>query len=87
MSRLREQELEAVAFSLLSMGSYRGENRTPHQLVEIAIQAVLGSTYSGLKEVHFCGCHPDEFYSLVEVAYSLGMRRVTPPNNGALGVN
>ena len=75
MRRAFENDLETVAFSLLCCGSYRGENRTPQQLIKIAIEAVMSNTYSGLKEVHFCGCHSDEFYSLIEVGYSMGLRR------------
>jgi len=67
--------VESIAFSLLSMGKYRGENRSKHTLLKIAMRTIFECKYEGLKEIHMCGYSQDEFLALVEIAYEAGLPR------------
>ena len=53
--RAEEQKMMYVAFSLLSAGAFCGSNRTIHQVLKIAVQAVRDCGYKGLREVHLYG--------------------------------
>ena len=54
---------------------FRGGNRTVGQIAAIALKAVAANTYEGLREIYYCAFNKDEYYTLLEVAYTLGMRR------------
>ena len=70
-----QKRLQAVAFSLLSIGAFPGGNRTVGQIAAIALKAVAANTYEGLREIHYCTFNEDAYYTLIEVAYTLGIRR------------
>ena len=75
MKRAKEKRLQAVAFSLLSVGAFQGGTRTVEQIAAIALKAVAANTYKSLREIYYCAFNEDEYYTLVEVAYTLGIRR------------
>ena len=77
MRKASEMGVEAVAFSLLSAGSFRGKNRTIHEVLKIAITTIYNCGYAGLREVHLCGYSGNDFISLIEVARDLGLTRET----------
>ena len=59
--------MEYVGFSLLSAGIFRGER----SLVDVAVEAVRGASYEGLKEVHLVAFLPEEQRTLVECLQTL----------------
>ncbi len=75
MEIAKENRMMCVAFSLLSAGRYLGPARTLHQVLEIAIRSVCNSGYEGLREVYMCGFTADKFFTLIEVAFQLGLMR------------
>ena len=70
----RDKGLESVAFSLLSAGKFRG-NRSIHEVLNIAMRAIILCAYGGLMEVHLCGHSHHEYLALIEVARDLGLIR------------
>ena len=56
------------------MGAFRGYNRTVGQIAAIALKAVTANTYEGLREIYYCAFNEDEYYTLIEVAFTLGMK-------------
>ena len=71
--------LESIAFSLISMGKFRGNNRSIHDLLRIAIRAILDVHHftQPLKEIHLCGYSEEEYLAIIEVAYGEGLVRVS----------
>lgn len=69
--------LEAVGFSLLSAGIFRGP-RSVKEVLRIGMEAI--STYHGyseLQEVHMCAFNQKEADVLVEIAKDLGLKKVS----------
>ena len=75
MALAERAQIECIAFSLLSVGVFRG-NKSIHDLLKIAIVSIIESRYDGLKEIHLCGHTEHEFLLLIEVAYELALTRV-----------
>lgn len=64
----KSNQLEAVAFSLLSSGVFRGSCSLDHVLNN-SLQAICDySGYKGLKEVHMCAFSPRELNILRDIA-------------------
>ena len=76
LARAQEVGIEAIAFSLISAGAYRGEKRTLHDIVQIALTTLCSMRYEGLKEIHVCGFNENEYLTLIEVAHKLKLVRV-----------
>ena len=70
----RQHGVEAIAFSLISSGAFLGDNSV-HRVGNIAMRTIVECDYEELREVHFCAHDQNEFLSLIEVAYSLGLSR------------
>ncbi len=74
LERAKEAELEAVAFSLISAGVYRGTRKTK-DILRMAVETIKDfDGYSQLKEVHIYGFNDREIITLMQVTSSLGMR-------------
>mmetsp|Transcript_24917 Transcript_24917/g.33028 ORF Transcript_24917/g.33028 Transcript_24917/m.33028 type:complete len:251 (-) Transcript_24917:1299-2051(-) len=68
LDRAKEAKLEAVAFSLLSAGIFRG-SKSRKDVLQIGMQAIFDfESYDELKEVHVCGFSEAEVDALVEIA-------------------
>ena len=76
LARAQEVGIEAIAFSLISAGAYRGQKRTLHDIVEIVLTTLCSMRYEGLKEIHVCGFNENEYLTLIEVAHKLKLVRV-----------
>jgi O-acetyl-ADP-ribose deacetylase (regulator of RNase III) len=76
--------LEAVAFSLLSAGVYRG-SRGVQDVLRIGLSAICQfGGYEGLKEIYLCGFTTEEVDALVAIANEFGLNEIpTPDTNGA----
>ena len=57
------------------MGAFRGYTRTVGQLAATALKVVATNTYEGPREIYYCPFNEDEYYNLIEVAFTLGMER------------
>ncbi len=77
--------LEAVAFSLLSAGVYRG-SRSVQDVLRIGLRAICQfGGYEGLKEVYLCGFTTEEVDALVTIATEIGLNEIpTPDTNSAV---
>lgn len=72
----KDAQLEAVAFSLLSAGIFRG-SKTAKDVLTIGMNAVYNfEGYNGLKEVHFCAFSEKEADTLLEIASGLGLESI-----------
>ena len=68
MMRAKEQRLEAVAFSLLSAGIFRGR-RNLEAVLRIGVEAICDfGGYEELKEVHLFGFTDNEIVTLQQIA-------------------
>jgi len=68
MMRAKEQRLEAVAFSLLSAGIFRG-SRSLEAVLRIGMEAICDfGGYEELKEVHLFGFTDNEIVTLQQIA-------------------
>ena len=65
--------VESIALSLLSMARYRGENRSIHTLLKIAMNTIFEFKYEGLREVNLFGYSQDEFLAIIEVVYEVDL--------------
>jgi len=76
MEQAKEKKLEAVAFSLISSGIYRGEKSKRHVL-EIGMKAICEQfkPYNKLKEVHMCAFSSNEADELVSIGADLGLEQ------------
>eukprot|EP00978_Attheya_sp_CCMP212_P034921 scaffold149354_cov49-Attheya_sp.AAC.1 len=74
LERAKEVHLEAVAFSLLSAGVYRG-SQTRYHVLRIGMETILQfQGYKALREVHMCAFSPVECNTLMNIAQDLGLR-------------
>ncbi|KAL3807121.1 hypothetical protein ACHAXA_005442 [Cyclostephanos tholiformis] len=68
--------IEAVAFSLLSAGVFRGP-RSVREVLRIGMYAICNfDGYAELKEVHLCAFNDTEIDALLDIADELGLRSV-----------
>eukprot|EP01047_Picozoa_sp_COSAG01_P077764 COSAG01_NODE_14124_length_1493_cov_55.829986_1_plen_334_part_00 len=70
MACAKEVGMEYVGFSLLSAGIFRGK-RSLEDVLRVAVEAVRGASYEGLKEVHLVAFLPEEQRTLVECLQTL----------------
>jgi len=90
MRRAAEHGLEAVAFSLISSGIYRGRH-SKKEVLQIGVEGianrfvseiigqgngdVIGQGMCALKEVHLCAFNAEEARLLCEICEELGLER------------
>ena len=67
MSLADHAGIQGIAFSLLSVGAYKG-NRPLHILAKIALLSICARGYNHIAEVHFCAYTEDDYLTLVEAA-------------------
>lgn len=78
LERAKEENLESVAFSLISSGVFRGPYSREHVL-GIGIQAIVDSGgYDELKEVHMVAFSPIEVETLHKVSLELKLEKSNP---------
>ena len=71
LDRAKECYIEAVAFSLLSAGVFRGK-RSLESVLRIGIDTILQfDGYEQLKEVHLCGFNDSEVRTLFGITQSI----------------
>ena len=69
----KEHRIEAVGFSLISSGAFKG-NRSKKHVMKIALQAVKDfEGYDDLKEVHLCAFSEVECDRLEEIVSDVGL--------------
>ena len=69
----KDANLEAVAFSLLSAGVYRGP-KSRKEVLRIGMDAIAKfDGYAELQEVHMCAFNEKEADTLVEIANEMGL--------------
>mmetsp|Transcript_5948 Transcript_5948/g.12380 ORF Transcript_5948/g.12380 Transcript_5948/m.12380 type:complete len:234 (+) Transcript_5948:103-804(+) len=74
LARGKEAKLEAIAFSLLSAGVFRGP-KTLKDVLRIGVNAICNfDGYEGLMEVHMCAFSQNEEDALKEIANNLGLK-------------
>ena len=72
----KDFHLEAVAFSLLSAGVYRGR-RTVKEVLQIGLEAIYDfDGYEELNEVHMCAFSEIEANTLLENANDMGLKSI-----------
>ncbi|KAL7470798.1 hypothetical protein ACHAXS_011055 [Conticribra weissflogii] len=70
----KEAKLEAIAFSLLSAGVFRGP-KTLKDVLRIGVDAICNfDGYDALAEVHMCAFSQNEVDALQEIAIDLGLK-------------
>eukprot|EP00565_Helicotheca_tamesis_P002498 CAMPEP_0185723102 /NCGR_PEP_ID=MMETSP1171-20130828/49_1 /TAXON_ID=374046 /ORGANISM="Helicotheca tamensis, Strain CCMP826" /LENGTH=229 /DNA_ID=CAMNT_0028390765 /DNA_START=53 /DNA_END=742 /DNA_ORIENTATION=+ len=73
LTRSKEAKLEAVAFSLLSSGVFRGK-RSLRDVLKLSVETICDfEAHDELKEVHMCAFSEAEADTLVEIAEELGL--------------
>lgn len=76
LERAREANLEAVAFSLISSGIFRGR-RSKREVLRIGVEAIADfGGYDELKEVHMCAYSAEDGDALCDIASELGLPEV-----------
>lgn len=76
MERGREAHLEAIAFSLISAGVYRG-SRSVKGVLSLGIESICEfGGYPELKEVHMFAHNPVEEATLLEIANKMNLTPV-----------
>ena len=79
MERAKEAKLEAVAFSLLSSGVFRGR-RSLREILKIGVETICSFVgYAELKEVHLCAFDLDAKETLEDICNELGLLRASLP--------
>ena len=74
LERARETRLEAVAFSLISSGIFRGTLRSKEEVLRIGVEAVCEfEGYDELQEVHLCAHNTADAAALRDIAADLGL--------------
>lgn len=69
----KSQNLESIAFALLSAGIFRGK-RSVNDVLRIGIEAICKfDGYPSLQEVHLCAFNQNEADTLIRVATSMGL--------------
>ena len=70
----KDANLEAVAFSLLSAGVFRG-SKSVEEVLKIGMEAIVKyDGYAELEEVHMCAFSQEEADTLVKVAKKMGLK-------------
>eukprot|EP00584_Thalassiosira_punctigera_P002062 CAMPEP_0172528708 /NCGR_PEP_ID=MMETSP1067-20121228/3012_1 /TAXON_ID=265564 ORGANISM="Thalassiosira punctigera, Strain Tpunct2005C2" /NCGR_SAMPLE_ID=MMETSP1067 /ASSEMBLY_ACC=CAM_ASM_000444 /LENGTH=228 /DNA_ID=CAMNT_0013312665 /DNA_START=33 /DNA_END=719 /DNA_ORIENTATION=+ len=70
----KDANLEAVAFSLLSSGIFRGK-RSQKEVLRTGMDAIANfDGYAELQEVHMCAFTEEEAKTLVEIADEMGLK-------------
>ena len=70
----QDANLEAVAFSLLSAGVFRG-SKSVEEVLKIGMEAIVKyDGYAELEEVHMCAFSQEEADTLVKVAKKMGLK-------------
>lgn len=78
MECCRRANLEAVAFSLLSAGVYRG-SRSVQDVLRIGLTAICQfEGYEELQAVYLCGFMSEELDALIAIANEMGLIKVPP---------
>lgn len=74
LERARDVKLEAVAFSLISSGIFRG-NRTKFDVFQIGMKAICDyEPYEELKEIYLCALSHNDAYEIISIAATLGLK-------------
>jgi len=74
LQRAREVKLEAIAFSLISSGAFRGR-RSKSDVFHIGMKAICGfEPYEELKEIYLCAFSHTDACELVSIAGILGLK-------------
>lgn len=77
LDRGKNAKLEAIAFSLLSAGVFRG-TKSVKEVLTIGMDAICKyEGYEGLKEVHICAFNQMESDALMDVAEELGLEEAS----------
>ena len=71
MSRAKENNIQIIAFSLISAGVFKGP-KTMEEVLEIGIEACVRGSYEGLEEVHLVGYTETEMNTLCELVLRRG---------------
>lgn len=78
LQRAKEAKLEAVAFSLLSSGIFRG-TRSKREVLEIGVKTIVDfDGYDELKEVYMCAFSPSDIDILIGIAAEEGLKEAKP---------
>eukprot|EP00586_Coscinodiscus_wailesii_P022116 CAMPEP_0172500762 /NCGR_PEP_ID=MMETSP1066-20121228/142695_1 /TAXON_ID=671091 /ORGANISM="Coscinodiscus wailesii, Strain CCMP2513" /LENGTH=280 /DNA_ID=CAMNT_0013275181 /DNA_START=246 /DNA_END=1088 /DNA_ORIENTATION=+ len=78
LKRAHELGLEAVAFSLLSSGIFRGEVKTKEDVLRVGVRAIRDfEGFSELKEVHLCAFSRDEIDALMKIVKEEELEKTT----------
>ena len=76
LERAKEAGLEAVAFSLISSGIFRGQ-RSKKEVLRIGMEAIADfDGYDELEEVHMCAYSAADSDTLCEIAAELGLPEI-----------
>jgi O-acetyl-ADP-ribose deacetylase (regulator of RNase III) len=76
----KERRLEALGFSLISAGVYRGKKPIQH-ILDIAVQTIKSfEGYEDLKEIHLCAFTKSESAMLEEIAFRAGLSKIDVAN-------
>jgi len=74
LERAKEAKLEAVAFSLISSGIFRGE-RSKKDVLKLGMETICDfDGYEELREVHMCAYNSAETTTLQDIAAELGLK-------------
>mmetsp|Transcript_15055 Transcript_15055/g.32786 ORF Transcript_15055/g.32786 Transcript_15055/m.32786 type:complete len:277 (-) Transcript_15055:71-901(-) len=76
MERAREAKLEAVAFSLISSGVFRGRH-SKREVLKIGVEAIITGfdPYDELREVHLCAFSAAEEELLRDICEEIGLAK------------
>lgn len=73
LERSKEAKIQAIAFSLLSAGVYRGP-RSIREVLEIGLNAIISFCgYDELEEIHLYAFNDCEMKTLLDIAKDLGL--------------
>jgi O-acetyl-ADP-ribose deacetylase (regulator of RNase III) len=73
LERSKEAKIQAIAFSLLSAGVYRGP-RSIREVLEIGLNAIISFRgYNELEEIHLYAFNDCEMKTLLDIAKDLGL--------------
>ena len=79
LDRADEENLEVIAFSLLSTGIFLGQ-QSREKVLHIGMKSIcdhvgqnFGSKFNNLLDVHMCGYGINSAYDLVSIAIDMGL--------------